>query len=326
MLSRVADALFWMSRYLERVDNTARFIDVNLHLILDAKLEHGHASWWPLIEATADEEDFKKRYGEPTEQNVIRFLTFNEDNPNSIYSSMVKAWENARSVREVISKEMWEHINTEYHWLSSHKEKRMTRSLEKFYKTLKNMNHRFLGIADHTMTHGQEWHFVRLGRFLERADMTARILGVKLSKLLPREAELTGYGSIEWAAVLRSADAYNMYRKRFHRVVSSKVVDFLLFDPNFPRSFMFCIRKARESLDHIAECINYCTPAHLEINQFYKMMGDMDVSQVLKSGLEDFVDQLQIKLNVIDNSIHRCFFGVLPEHPSSQDIQYVCEA
>lgn len=314
MLSRVASSLYWMSRYLERADNTARFIGVNLHLILDAQLDEKNAMWWPLIEATADEKDFQERYGEATEQNVIQFLTFDVENPNSIYSSLAKARENARSVREVISTEMWEQINALYHWLSSHRVKRKARVLEKFYKTFKNMNHLFLGIADHTMTHGQEWHFVRLGRFLERADKTARILGVNLSKLLPQDQNLTGYGSIEWAAVLRSADAYNMYRKRFHRVVSSHAIDFLLFDPDFPRSFTFCVRKGLESLESIADHIQFCTPAHLGIRKLFEMIGQMDVQQVLSSGLEDFVDRLQVQLNDIDDSIQRSFFGFQPEN------------
>ena len=211
MLSRVADSIYWMSRYIERAENVARFIDVNLNLMLD--LPVGSAQQWqPLVDITGDTDEFAKRYGSATQQNVIQFLTFDQENVNSIRSCLRAARENARSVREIISSEMWEQLNQFYLVVNSAASKtgRMTDPQELF-ASVKMSSHLFTGVTDATMTHGEGWHFCRLGRKLERADKTSRILDVKYFLLLPTIADVgTTFDDIQWAAVLRSASAFEM--------------------------------------------------------------------------------------------------------------------
>ena len=209
MLSRVADSIYWMSRYVERAENVARFIEVNLQLMLDAP-DGQDQQWQPLVNITGDHEDFAKRCGAPTQPNVIEFLAFDPVNPNSILSCLRAARENARTVREIISSEMWLQLNKFYLMVNSAAENPKALSLlQEFFSEVKNASHLFTGKAAATMTHGEAWHFARLGRALERADKTSRILDVKYFILLRSVEDVgTPFDDIQWAALLRSASAF----------------------------------------------------------------------------------------------------------------------
>src|SRR5262245_14101102 len=175
MLSRVAESIYWMSRYAERAENVARFIAVNLQLMLDAP-DGSDQQWEPLVATTGDHEDFAKRYGVPSQQNVLQFLTFDPENSNSILSCLRAARENARSVREIISSEMWLQLNKFYLMVNqaAGPEGGLV-SPHEFYTEIKLASQLFSGITEATMTHGEAWHFARLGQMLERADKTSRI-------------------------------------------------------------------------------------------------------------------------------------------------------
>jgi uncharacterized alpha-E superfamily protein len=246
MLSRVANSIYWLSRYTERAENVARFIDVNLQMILD--LPHGSREQWdPLVIITGDDEAFAARYEGPSRDNVIRFLTFDSANPNSIISCLRAARENARTVREAISSEMWEQINTCYLMVNAAAGDRSLMELPyQFFHEVKKASQLFDGITDATMLHDEGWHFYRMGRFLERADKTSRLLDVKYFILLPSLADVgTTLDDIQWAAVLRSASAFEMYRKRYGHILPERIVDFLLLDDEFPRSVDYCLSPRR---------------------------------------------------------------------------------
>ncbi len=164
MLSRAASSIYWMSRYLERAENVARFVSVNVHLMLDTGLPPDSAQWKPLVTTSGDDADFAKRYKEHNEKNVLHFLTFDEKNPNSILSCICSARENARTVREVISSEMWEQINALYHYVQKHSRKRRIDNLQEFYVHIRTNSHLFAGLSENTMSHGEGWHFARMGR------------------------------------------------------------------------------------------------------------------------------------------------------------------
>src|SRR5947207_1268730 len=212
MLSRVADSIYWMSRYVERAENVARFIEVNLQLMLDAASGEGQ-QWEPLVNTTGDHETFKKRYGEATQQNVIHFLSFDPENPNSILSCVRAARENARTIREIISSEMWLSLN-KFYWTVTAAAANSTAQAkpQEFFSEVKNANHLFNGIAAASMTRGEPWHFFHMGQTLERADKTSRILDVKYYILLRSVQQIgTPADDIQWAAVLRSTSAFEMY-------------------------------------------------------------------------------------------------------------------
>jgi uncharacterized alpha-E superfamily protein len=312
MLSRVADSIYWMSRYIERAENVARFIDVNLNLMLDLPVG-SMQQWQPLVDITGDTAEFEKAYGTATQQKVIQFLTFDPDNVNSIRSCIRAARENARSVREIISSAMWEQLNEFYLLVNSAGANvGSLRDPHELFASVKMSSHQFAGVTDATMTHSEGWHFSRLGRQLERADKTSRIVDVKYFLLLPTAADVgTTFDDIQWAAVLRSASAFEMYRKRYGRISPDRVVEFLLIDGEFPRAVQWCLMAARESVHAISG-----TPAGMFRNPVEQLLGELcselayvQVDDLISAGLHEYLDQLQTRMNRVSNGIRETFFA-----------------
>jgi len=310
MLSRVANSVYWMSRYLERADNVARFIAVNAHLILDMGWERETAQWEPLVQTSGDDEDFKKRYDTVSEKNVVQFLTFDQQNPNAIITCVQNARENARTVREVISSEMWEAINALYHLVEEHSRKRQVDDLLPFFNQVRGANNLFTGLTQNTMSHGEAWHFAHLGTMLERADKTARLLDVKYFLLLPNSDYLDSpYDAVEWGAVLKSVSAFEMYRKQFHRVNYHDVTKFLILDTMFPRAIRHCVHQAAASMAHITSMLGLQLPAQTELATLCTMLDDTTIETILQGGLHEFIDIFQFNLNVVDKRIYESFFA-----------------
>lgn len=317
MLSRVADAIYWMSRYIERAENVARFVDVNLHLALD--FPEGGEQWAPLVATTGDNDAFMKRYGEPTRDNVIEFLTFDRESPNSIISCLAHARENARSVREIISSEMWEQANNAYLMVMDAARSRMAlEASHDFFTAVKQASQLFVGITYLTMSHSEGWHFCRLGRLLERADKTSRILDVKYFLLLPQPTDVGGpLDSLQWGALLRSASAFEMYRKRHGAISPSKVVDFLLLDRRFPRTVRYCLAKAERSLHAItgAAVGTWTNSAERELGRLNAELSYADTKEILARGLHEYIDNLQLRLNYVSQLVFETFFAMKPLDP-----------
>jgi uncharacterized alpha-E superfamily protein len=325
MLSRVADSLYWMSRYAERAENIARILDVNLQLMLDLpKLgpEEQKTLWEPVLRSTGDHEDFDTHYKVTSSDNVIDFLTLNTKNSNSIVNCITTARENARHVREQISLEMWEEINRTYLWMKSQTLKKIQRQGPyEFFTAVKNASHLFQGITDGTMTHGEDWDFIQVGKYLERADMTTRILDANDEIFIKRPANNSHTsGTLQWSAILRSCSSHDAYRKFYvAQVEPDKVVEFLILNEYFPRSIRFCA----QSLDDALRRISGCAGEHFT-NQAEKLTGRL-VAEMNFSALEDiktvgmhkYMDEVQIKLNAIGEAIFQTYLfsppRVLPE-------------
>ena len=227
LLSRVADSVYWMARYIERAENVARFIGVNLNLQIDLPLAPSQ-QWQPLIDTSGDTEAFKERYGVATQVRVIEWLAYHPENANSIASCLRYARENARSVRETISSEMWAQVNSMYLQIQTQRSLPEPERMLDAFREIRMGCHLFEGVTDATMSHNEAWHFMRLGRMLERADKTSRILDVKYFMLLPSVRDVgTPYDDIHWTAVLKSVSGFEMYRKKYGRIAPSDVVDFL---------------------------------------------------------------------------------------------------
>jgi uncharacterized alpha-E superfamily protein len=311
VLSRVANSIYWMNRYLERADNVARFLAVNTHLILDMGWESKSTQWEPLVRASGDDDDFNLRFAEANEKNVVRFLTFDRKNPNSIISCVRQARENARTVREVISSEMWETINALYHLVEKDSRKRRIGDLQDFFMAVRSASHLFTGLIENTMSHSQDWHFARMGMFLERADKTARLLDVKYFLLLPTPDYVDSpFDTVQWGAVLKSVTGFEMYRKKFHRANYHDVAAFLILDSEFPRSIRYCVDTAARSLSRITEIIGMSVPAQEEMVKLQAMLDGTHVEAVLQGGLHEYVDVFQFNLNVVDNALYQSFFAI----------------
>ena len=315
MLSRVANSIYWMSRYLERAENVARFIGVNLNLNLDMPPEFGE-QWGPLVNISGDRERFTKRYGEPTRENVMQFLTFDRDNPNSILSCVRNARESARSVREIISSEMWEQANHFYLMVKdAAANKSLFRNPHDFYAAVKMESHLFDGITEATMSHGEAWHFLQVGELLERADKTSRILDVKYFILLPEEQAVGAtVDNIQWAALLKSASALEMYRKHSKQISPAKVADFLILNRDFPRSVHSCLSRASSSLHAISGSPPdaFSNKAEQKLGRLLSELNYTPIDEIIQGGLHEFLDELQTRLNRIDDAVFETFFTLRP--------------
>ena len=321
MLSRVANSIYWMCRYIERAENVARFISVNLNLLLDLPSERGK-HWEPLVLITGDQELFEEHYPDYTQEAVINFLTFDRRYPNSILSCLAAARENGRSIREIISSEMWEHLNTFYLELADPRFQPMAlQDPHKFFKIIQMRSHLFTGLLDSTMSHGEAWNFARIGMMMERADKTSRILDVKYFMLLP-EADLinTPIDNIQWTAVLKSASAFEMYRKEHHLINPRMVASFLIFDNQFPRSIRHCVNKAQICLERIMNgSANGAgsNPAEKLLGRLKADMEYTDIDDVINQGMHEYLDNLQTRLNQVGGAIGATFFNLKPLAESS---------
>jgi uncharacterized alpha-E superfamily protein len=312
VLARVAESIYWMSRYVERAENVARVIEVNLNLMLD--LPFGSAQQWqPLVATTGDAAEFDKRYGGATQHSVIEFLIFDLKNPNSIRSCLRAARDNARTVREIISSEMWEQLNEFHLWVNSAADDAGSRiDPQDLLRSVRRAGHLFTGVTDATMTHNESWNFCRLGRMIERADKTSRILDVKYFMLLPSAIDIgTTADDIQWAAVLRSASAFEMYRKSHGRIAPERVIEFLLLEKEFPRAVQYCLIRARESVHAISG-----TPAGIFRHPVERSFGELcselayaRVETLINAGLHEYLDRLQIRLNGLGNGLSETFFA-----------------
>jgi uncharacterized alpha-E superfamily protein len=314
MLSRVADSIYWLNRYIERAENIARFVDVNLNLLLDAPTIMSE-QWKPIVMTTGDLELFLARYGEPTAENVIQFLTFDEAYSNSILSCLRAARENARSVREIISSEMWEQVNSFYLTVKDASHAQLASQLPSFFAEVKMASHLFAGVTDATMSHNEGWHFGRMGRLIERADKTARILDVKYFILLPAVSLVgTALDELQWIALLKSASGYEMYRKTQRRISPTSIAKFLLLDREFPRSIQFCLLEAEHSLCQItgAHPGTWSNSAERTLGKLRAELDFITIEEVIQTGLHEFLDHIQSQLNVVGHEIVETFLTLEP--------------
>lgn len=319
MLSRVAESIYWMSRYVERAENIARFIDVNSLLNLEVS-QPDHQQWSPLVSITGEKEAFVERYGENfSKENVTQFLTFDSEFPNSILSCLNQARENARSIREIIPTEMWESINSFYHDVVTASKVRVAglgpRKVHDFYKFVKSSCHHFAGVTLVTMPHNEGWHFCRLGRLLERADKTSRILDVKYFMLLPSAADVgTTRDTVQWSYLLRSASGFEAYRQKHGSIRHDWVIDFLVLDREFPRSIQYCLLRAEDSLHAISGSPDgtFINVAEQRSGRLRAELAFMQVEDIVRVGLHEFLDSFQGKLNLLGEGISDTFFALRP--------------
>lgn len=315
MLSRVANSLYWMSRYIERSENIARLLDVNLQLLLDfGSLDDQQIKehWVPILRAAGDEELFFRLYPVADSQNVTEFMTFREENPNSVVACLLSARENARQVRDQISREMFEVLNECYLFLKSKNAREVWESgAHEFYEQIKRYSHLFQGLTASTFSRNEGYEFIQCGRYLERGDKTTRILDVKYHILLPHVSDVGGaVDAAQWQAVLRSVSALEAYR-RFHvsDLLPSKVAEFLIFSRTFPRSIRFC-------MEQVDECLRLLSGnakgeyRSAEERAFGRVLSDMQfltIEEVLRTGLHEYLENVQKVLDGIDDYIYQTF-------------------
>jgi uncharacterized alpha-E superfamily protein len=314
MLSRVADSLYWINRYVERAENISRFVEVSEAMALDCP--PGSAEpWLPLIDASGDRELFDQLYPAGGAGQVVDYLVRAEDNPNSVVNCIAIARENARQIREVITTEMWEQLNDIYWTLLDNEGFWKQPPLEQL-RDIRRACQLFYGITDATLSRDLSWQFSRLGRLLERADKATRILDVKYFLLLPSPDEVGGVlDELQWISLLRSAGAYQMFRQSRQQAIEPKAVaSFLLLDPIFPRSVRYCLERINETLKIVRgqavpgapddlECLSGLTLARWSYTR---------IDELIAGGLHESIDALQSDLNRLHDLIEQRYFIAEP--------------
>jgi uncharacterized alpha-E superfamily protein len=316
MLSRVAGSLYWMSRYLERAENQARLIDVNLQILLDfghVGAETLKAHWLPVLRSSGDEEQFFKLYETADNESATDFLTFRLENPNSLISCISNARENARQVRDQISSEMWEVLNDAYHFIQGADAKKIwNEGASAFYDQIKRYSHLFQGITVSTFSRVEGFEFIQFGKYLERADQITRLLDIKYHILLPKASDVGGaVDTAQWHAVLRSASAVEAYRRYYVAdILFKKVVEFLLFDESFPRSLKFCCVQMEDFIELITDTSvesSISTEPRKRFEAFLSRLSKVTVDELFNSGMHQFLDTAQVEIAAIGAHLYTNF-------------------
>ena len=316
MLSRVANSLYWMSRYIGRAENTARLVDVNLQLLLDMrKLDDkalaGH--WIPIVQSSGDESLFQQLHGRATGKAVAEFLVFQPENSNSILSSLAQARENARMIRDQITAELWEEINRLYLFVHSPQARTMWRhSPHEFFQEIKNSALLLQGLTDGTVMRNEGWQFVQCGRYLERADKTSRILDVRHGSIPARglPGEVSQADALGWSAILRSCSAWDAYKALYGAEVQpAHVAAFLLLSDLFPRSVRFCVNEIDLALHRISGVAvdRFSNDAEKLAGRLLAELSFSTVEEIFDYGLHAYIDLLQSKLNSIGEALFQAY-------------------
>jgi uncharacterized alpha-E superfamily protein len=313
MLSRTADHLYWMARYIERAENLARVLDVtyNMSLVPNAA-ESEAALWLPALEISGNVELFDEHYSEITAANVIQYLSLDMNNSSSIYCALRSARENAHAVRVTMTSETWENINALWLEFGQFIGQDLAKTgLREFCDWVKARSHLFRGVCFGTMLRDDAFSFVRLGTFIERADNTARLLDVKYHLLLPEQEEVGGaVDYYEWSAVLRSVSAFQAYQKIYSDTIEPwRVAELLVLRRDMPRSLHACFDEIMPILELLSgsratECKRLAGELHSKLR--YGKMRD-----IFQRGLHEFLSDFIESNNMLGSEVHKTFFSIV---------------
>ncbi len=318
MLSRVADSLYWMSRYLERAEHTTRLLDVNLNLMLDESPISAERRWLRVLQALNNPKDIHWK-GDPYE--LVRSLTFDLDSPSSILSLLIAARENSRHVREQISTEQWHRLNSLYLQVTRPELQRNhepgTMAVEpdfptEFLQSVMEAVHQFQGVSDSTMSHGEGWQFIQVGRYIERASATASLL-VAYHDDLWGERTLEKHESneyLDWMGLLRSATAFEAYCKVYTAdLTPDRILEFLLLDEEFPHSLRFSIDSMQQALKAIDRNSGGVRTEPLQriAGKVRASLAYNSVDEIFEQGVVPYLQRLQVQLSEIHETMYNLY-------------------
>jgi uncharacterized alpha-E superfamily protein len=311
MLSRVASTLYWMSRYVERAENTARVLDVTWRMSLLVKEPAlQDQEWFAPLNITGTLFPFSGRHSRVCAREVLHYMACDPDNPSSIYACARQARENARAVRGAITSEMWEVLNATWLEMQQFDEEKMeARGVSNFFDWVKERSHLFRGVTFGTMHRDDAYEFARLGTHMERADSTARILDVKYHVLLPSVKDVGGaVDYYQWSAVLRSVSAFEAYRKVYRDVITPlRLAELLILRDDIPRSLRFCLRQVYDTLGHVQNAQSGETL--LRAGQILAGLQYGRISDIFSGGLHEYLTEFLDSMQDLSDDIQRAFFS-----------------
>lgn len=313
MLSRDADAMYWMARYFERAEHIARLLLVNSNLLIDVGdlAPALQARQWQSILTILRMPELPD--GPDLDRRVGQYLTFNAENPNSILNCLTRARENARGIRENISAEMWENLNVLYWSLRSEDTpSRFDESPDDLYRSVMAGSMMFQGLTDQTLAHGQRWQFTQLAKYLERTDVTCRVIQTKYDILKSNEQIFDStLRNLHWMAVLRSCCSIEAYRRNYLGDMDpTRVAGFLILERNFPRSIRFSVSGALEAISAIRAVSrgNMIDPAERILGRLDAQLEYAAMSEILEEGIPAYLQRIQTTAHEAAMAVQQSYF------------------
>ena len=311
MLARLADSYYWMTRYLERIENYARFMDVNFNLTLDFS-KIAREQWAPQIAVSGDDDIFRQYYSEYSKENVLYFLSFDARNPNSIWNSVLGLLENAKYAKPELPVEIWEQMN----FLKQEIVNGMTDEMHKqsnpssFFRKVKNCCYMISGAIEGMLYRSEAYHFAMMGKFIERADKTIRVLDVKYHILLPEDKGIgTSFDLLHWAALLKSVSAYEIYIKKYGVITPDNIVNFIIFDNEFPRALIFNIECLEQSASKLSGNIDgVYNDVEKQIINLKRHLLSMNTETMILNGLHEILTGFLNEISRLSDLITNYYF------------------
>ncbi len=324
MLSRVAESLFWMSRYIERAEDMTRLLAVNFHAALDTGDTDSSSAWRSLVTCCASEDVFRSQYGEFNGPAAGEFILWNSRNVNSVYACIIRARENARSVREKISSELWEAINRLYFLLKDANRESAIRAPQDLYFRVSSGSQMFQGITNATLPHGEPYEFIQLGKFIERAEWTVRNLDMNAQAIsLPRTGSSESITRL--TSLLASVNAYEAFRQYSTQLQGWRAVDFLLLNRMFPRSVAYSIDRCHKAVTAISAW-GYENPGAEKLpgRIFGRLNAELqylELDDILGKFLSRYLQHLLWDINLAGEEISRTYFNTQATVPEARVVQ-----
>lgn len=313
LLARFAENTFWMARYMERAENVARILDVNETF---AANDAGEQEWLPIVQLYADEARFYAVHDEATADNVLHYYLLDRRHPGSVVSAVGFARENARSLRHLISTETWTHLNVFHHRLAQLTRRDLTLSkLSRLCASIKEDCQLHTGIIEGTGYRDEVWYIYQIGKYIERADQTTRVLDINYHRLLPSPADVgSPADASRWNAVLRSVAGYHAFR-RIHPsgMQPDMVAELLLLDRRFQRSVALCVDTIGEMCERLGGSVAL---ARAPLDELRRLVGEQTIAGVIAAGLHEFLDRIQLDLIGLTDRLGEALFGHRYERPS----------
>jgi uncharacterized alpha-E superfamily protein len=312
MLSRTADNLYWLARYLERAETAARLLEVGARITLMPTAAGHRNEWESLLRAAGTADGFARKYGEAVQRNLESWLFFDRDNPSSVASCICRARENGRIVRTALTTQMWDALNTAFQELRQmDRTPRSELELSRLTEWTMRQTALLRGALEATHLRNDGYDFLNTGYYLERADNTARLLDVKYFVLLPR-AEFVGSGldNYQWTTLLRAMSSHRAFHWAYGgEVTAAKIAHFLILNPLSPRSLITCTEGMMAHLDRLARGYKKSTPAQTAVRSLHARLAELTVEDIFEEGLHEFLTRFVGEIALLGAVIHEVYLS-----------------
>ena len=312
MLSRTAENLFWIARYMERAETTARLLDVGSRMALIPSAAGYRNEWDSLLRATGTKDGFREKYGEPGQKDIEAYLFFDHANDSSIANCITRARENGRIVRTALTSQVWDALNVAFQELRGMEaQDRCTLELNRLTEWTMRHTAMVRGAIDATLLRNDGWDFLNLGYALERADSTARLMDVKYYVLLPR-VEFVGSNldNYQWTTLLRALSAHRAFHWAYGgEVTPAKIAHFLILNPQCPRALVTCVQAINMHLDRLAKAYHRTTDAQAQARAVMAGIAEAKVEEIFEEGLHEFLTRFIEDVARIGGAVHEGYLS-----------------